>query len=288
MTVQALHHVRAMKGHTRPHLMLCDDNEIYVVKFRRNLHHSRQLASEYIATRLARWVGLPAPECSAVYVPQFLMDNTPELRTQLNAIKCAPGFHLCSRFVGGLDAGPVMDMLPQTYLHELTNGESFAGILAFDKWCSNTGRRQAVFHRTVGSRRYTAYFIDQGDCFCGDAWAFSDLSDHGLFDQRSVYRDITGWDSFEPFITRLASIRPEVVWDIALQVPPEWYGGQMKSLEELIDSLLVRRSRIHQLIANSRDRNPQLFPGWMSKTYAAVLPRPRAVFASLSVGMLNG
>jgi len=290
MPIEATHHIRPLQGHTQPQLMLCDDNELYVVKLQNNLRRRRQLVSEYLATELARWAGLHTKACAPVNVPQFLIDRLPALgtHTRQDAGRYEAGPHLGLRYVGGLSGRPVMDILPETYLDDLTNRETFAGIFALDKWCSNANRRQAVFYRGPSSKRYTAYFIDQGDCFSGAAWAFSDLPGHGLFDRRSVYRNVTGWNSFEPFLSRLVSIRPEIIGTIVQSIPPEWYDGQEKSVEELIDALLKRRSHIHDLIAQSRDAIPGLFPDWIPRAYISTSVQPRSLFTSYSAQVLQG
>ena len=54
--VEAVQHVRRMRGGAQGHLMRCADGNFYVVKFRNNPQHLRVLANEMLATRLAeRW-----------------------------------------------------------------------------------------------------------------------------------------------------------------------------------------------------------------------------------------
>jgi hypothetical protein len=52
------------------------------------------------------------------------------------------------------------------------------------------------------------------------------------------------------------------VWAAAGEVPPEWYGGDLTEMEALVEKLLLRRSRIRELIEEfgKSDRNP--FPKW--------------------------
>ena len=270
MTIQVTQHVRQVRGKTRAQLMLCDDGHLYVVKFGSSRQHYRQLVAEYIVTQLARWAGLPVPRCSVVDVPRLLIEGTSELATDARcADKIEAGLHFGSRCVGWR-TGSLMDMLPEFRLCEVTNLRSFAGALVLDKWCSNTDRRQAVFYRRTGGTQYSAYFIDQGDCFGGATWKFLASARDGLFDRPIVYRDITGWDSFEPFMSRFLTIKPEVVWGIAQSVPSAWSDTHDNSLADLIEILLKRRSSIHELIDCSRAANPQLFPHWVHRAYVSV------------------
>ena len=54
----------------------------------------------------------------------------------------------------------------------------------------------------------------------------------------------------------------ETVWEAANLVPPEWYGGDQRQIEALVEKLLARRSRIRELIEafGNSDRRP--FPKW--------------------------
>ena len=57
MPVEAVQHVRRMRGGAQAHLMRADDRHFYVVKFQNNPQHLRVLANELLATRLAESIG---------------------------------------------------------------------------------------------------------------------------------------------------------------------------------------------------------------------------------------
>ncbi len=44
-----------------------------------------------------------------------------------------------------------------------------------------------------------------------------------------------GWESFEPWLTRLETMAAETVWAAANEVPPEWYGGDLSEMEALVE-----------------------------------------------------
>lgn len=246
--------------------MLGADGHAYVVKFQNNPQHRRVLANEFMGTRLARAAGLSAPEAELVDVSKWLIDNTAELEIDLgrSKVKCEPGLHFGSRFVGGLMPGHVVDYLPEERLLEVKNIAEFAGILALDKWTGNANGRQAVFTRRPRERRYKAVFIDFGYCFHAGEWRFEDAPLRGVYNRNDVYREITGWDSFEPWLTRLETMPAETLWGAANEVPPEWYGGDQGDMEALVEKLLARRSRIREMIEmfGKSDRRP--FPKWES------------------------
>ncbi|MGA7858248.1 MAG: phosphatidylinositol kinase, partial [Terracidiphilus sp.] len=156
----------------------------------------------------------------------------------------------------------VVDYLPEERLVEIKNLSEFAGILALDKWTGNANGRQVVFARKQRERRYRAVFIDFGYCFHAGEWRFEDAPLRGVYYRNDVYREITGWDSFEPWLTRLETMAAETVWAAANDVPPEWYGGDLSEMEALVERLLARRSRIRELIESFAKSNRNPFPNW--------------------------
>ena len=264
MAVRAVQHIRRMRGGAQGQLMLGADGHAYVVKFQNNPQDVRVLANELLASRLAAAVGLPAPEAELIEVEPWLVENTPDLEMDLGARRerCRPGLQFGSRFVGGLMPGHLMDYLPEEQLAEVRNLEEFAGILALDKWTGNANGRQAVFVRRQRERRYRAVFIDFGYCFHAAEWRFEDAPLRGVYYRNLVYQGISGWKSFEPWLTRMETMAADTVWNAANEVPPEWYGGDLSEMEALVEKLLARRSRIREVIDAFRtsDRNP--FPNW--------------------------
>ena len=158
--------------------------------------------------------------------------------------------------------GQVVDYLPEQQLLEVRNLREFAGILALDKWTCNINGRQAVFQKSRRERLYRATFIDQGYCFHGGDWKFVDATLRGVYADNTVYRGVTGWQSFEPWLSRIESLAPETVWAIGETIPPEWYGFDLSALEALLERLLARRARVRELIVAFRESSRRPFPNW--------------------------
>lgn len=264
MAVLAVQQIRRMRGGAQGQLMLGADGHLYVVKFQNNPQHMRVLANELLASRLAAAAGLAVPETELVEVSEWLIENTPELGMEMGQThpRCKAGLQFGSRFAGGLMPGQVVDYLPEEQLAEVKNLGEFAGILALDKWTGNANGRQAVFVRKQRERRYKAVFIDFGYCFHAGEWRFEDVPLRGVYFRNDVYREIRGWECFEPWLTRFETMPAESVWAAANEVPPEWYGGDLSEMETLVEKLLARRSRIRELIEafGNSDRRP--FPKW--------------------------
>lgn len=264
LAVEAVQHVRRMRGGAQGQLMLGSDGQVYVVKFQNNPQHVRVLANELLATRLAVAAGLSAPHTELVHVSPWLVENTPELEMDFGRRRerCTPGLQFGSRFVGGLMPGQVVDFLPEDQLGEVKNSEEFAGILALDKWTGNANGRQAVFTRKQRERRYKAVFIDFGYCFHAGDWRFEDSPLRGVYYRNSVYREVTGWESFEPWLSRMEAMPEETAWAAANEIPPAWYGGDVAEMEALVEKLLARRTRIRELIDGFRVSERAPFPNW--------------------------
>jgi hypothetical protein len=263
-----------MRGGAQGQLMLGADGHAYVVKFQNNPQHIRVLANEFLATRLAAAAGLTAPHVELIDVSSWLVDNTPELEMDLGRTRerCRPGLQFGSRFVGGLMPGHVVDYLPEGEMAEVKNLNEFAGVLALDKWTGNANGRQAVFTRRARQRRFTAVFIDYGYCFHAGEWKFEDAPLRGVYYRNDVYREVTGWEAFEPWLTRFETMPADTVWAAANEVPPEWYGGDLADMEALVGKLLARRGRIRDLIAAFRDSDRKPFPNWGATTTDPSVP----------------
>ena len=265
MAVVAVQHVRRMRGGAQGHLMRCSDDHFYVVKFRNNPQHMRVLANELLATRLAEFAGLPVPAAEVVEVGEWLVEHTAELSIQLasHSIACQAGLQFGSRYVVDPLEGQVFDYLPMEMLERVRNREAFAGMLVMDKWTGNANGRQATFWRKMRERKYTVAFIDQGYCFNAGEWSFPDSPMRGVYARNEVYAGVRGWESFEPWLSRVEQLDEEVIWKLAEEIPPEWYAGDWGALEGLAQVLLQRRERVRDLITAFRlsVRNP--FPCWV-------------------------
>lgn len=264
MPLVAVQHIRRMRGGTQSHLMRCSDGNFYVIKFRNNPQGLRVLANEMLATRLAMRVGLPVPNADIVEVGDWLIDHSPELYVQFahKTVQCEAGLQFGSKYPVHPAKGSVFDYLPDEMFHRVRNLGAFAGILAFDKWTGNSDGRQAAFWRGLRERKYTASFIDHGYCFNAENWTFPDYPLHGVFARNEVYQGISGWDSFEPWLSRIEEMPEGSIWETGENIPPEWYGDQRK-LENLVTTLIERRCHIRKLIEDFRSSARRPFPGWL-------------------------
>jgi hypothetical protein len=293
----AVEHVRRMRGGAQSHLMRCDDDGYYIVKFQNNPQHLRILANEMLATRLAARLGLCVPQVEVVEVRPELIAYTTELVMQLGMgrIPCSAGKQFGSQFPGHPARMTVHDFLPDEQLCAVRNLPDFLGVFVFDKWTCNTNGRQAIFFREPGdgggpeyapgispatvpaaapvlyqspgaaayTNHYIAMMIDHGFCFNAGEWDFPDAPLRGLYARHGVYQSVAGMDAFEPWLERLEKrITEAMLGEEAERIPPEWYQDDWDALARLLEKLYARRKRVRELILSARNSGRDPFPNW--------------------------
>ena len=271
VAIEAVQHVKRMRGGAQSHLMRASDGHYYVVKFQNNPQHLRVLANELLATKLGESLGLPVPQVEVVDVGPWLVEHTPELRIELvhGIVSCVPGLQCGSRYVVAPAEGIVYDYLPENLLERVRNLDAFAGALILDKWTCNADGRQAAFWKKSRERKFTVSFIDQGYCFNAGEWDFPDSALRGVYARNAVYQLVRGWEAFAPWLERIENFEPDVVREIAGEIPPQWIANDWKALENLVDRIIERRSKVRELIAAFRDSSRQPFPAWVDAPRAA-------------------
>lgn len=265
--VSAVQHIRRMRGGSQSHLMRCSDGESYVVKFRNNPQHPRVLINELLGARLAEISGLPVAAPALVEVDEWLIRHTPELCFQnaTSITPCDAGLQFGSRCVVNPLHGRAIDYMPVDQLRRVRSLKAFAGMLVFDKWTGNVDRRQVVFWRYSREQKYRASFIDQGYCFNAGEWTFPDHALGGIYHDDTVYKNIEGWESFEPWLSRIESMSEDFITSIVADIPSEWIvdNGEISAL---ILALIDRRALVRDLIAAYRDSVRKPFPRWRTKS----------------------
>ena len=157
-----------------------------------------------------------------------------------------------SRFIS---EGEVFDYLPESVLPRVKNVAEFAGLFALERWLCNCDSRQAVFCRPKSKRKFRAHFIDFGYCFNAKEWNFTDSPLRGICAKTDVYRNITGWHSFEPWLSGIESFPLIELRAIAEELPPEWIDPDL--VKDLVDRIESRRNRLRELIAKSSQVHTQ-------------------------------
>lgn len=271
VVVTAVQHIRSMRGGSQSQLMRCSNNKFYVVKFRNNPQGVRILANEFIFSHLAKLLGLSVPSPAIVEVSEWLVQHSPKLNILIppnSIMPCDSGLQYGSEYAINPFKGRIVDWLPSEMLMRTRNLSEFSGMFVLDKWACNLDGRQAVFWRLSVERKYSACFIDHGWCFGAGDWDFRNHPLRGVYMKDQVYGDITGWQSFEPWLSELERFDEAFIWNAVSSTPPIWYSSDWSSLERLAETLILRRHKVRQLIEQFRDLPRHPFPRWGQKDTA--------------------
>jgi hypothetical protein len=98
--------------------------------------------------------------------------------------------------------------------------------------------------------------------FCGRRASLDLDGGLGVYATNCVYEAVTGWDAFEPALTKAEEMGADVIWNCAAEIPEEWYEGDRDGLHRLAESLSSRRHLIRRLITIFRESVRKRFPNW--------------------------
>lgn len=254
----ATDYVRPMRGGAQSHMLIASDGNAYVVKFANNPQSPRVLVNEWLACSIGRALGLTIPEPVILSVPEEFVERDPSLVIRLagSTLKCLPGPAFGSCVISGAE---VVDYLPDAALAKVENLREFAGVLVLDKWLCNCDGRQVVFCRKSRGRN-RAHFIDFGYCFNAEEWSFPDSTRRGIYARKLVYEGIRGWQSFEPWLSRIEAFPISTLQAIAAEVPQEW--AEPDAHLHLLERIDSRRSRARDLIAEVHKSQHNPFGAW--------------------------
>ena len=276
MPVRARNLLRKLRGGAQAHLIEGDDAAFYVVKFTNNPQHRRILINEWLACSFLRYLQIHVPETALIDLTQeFIIDN-PDLYLSIGSRResVAPGIHFGSRLAVHPDRVAIFDFLPDRLLSKIENRIDFLGTLVFDKWVGNTDSRQAVFFRARAKTwtplrgeaparvGFFAQMIDHGYAFSGPHWQFQDSPLQGLYFRTSVYDAVESLDSFQPWLAMVENFPVEVVDAAWKEIPGPWLEDDAEPLEQMLEHLLKRRSRVPQMITETRQKRATAFANW--------------------------
>lgn len=259
---RAVAHVKPLRGGAQSHLLCADDGNLYVVKFRNNPQGYRILINEWIATSVARYVGLTTPDVAPVWLDADFLSATPELALRLGSlsIPVEPGYHFASRYVGDSDREPY-EFLPDSLLPLVANLDHFIGALIVDKLLGNADARQCVFVCQGGTVH--AHMIDFGYAFDGPHWGLSEADLSGLYFRPAVYDHLTTPAALEPWMTRVENMPFSVFASAVKTLPAEWLTpADPESLDHLLRRVHRRRHSIRTSLEALFARRRSHFPAW--------------------------
>ena len=276
MPIRARKLVRKMRGGAQAHLLEGDDDAFYVVKSTNNPQHRRILINEWLSCAFLRYLQVHVPDTALIELtPEFVSEN-PDMYLSMGSrrVPIPPGVHFGSRLAVHPERVAIFDFLPDKLLSQIENRDDFLGTLIFDKWVGNTDSRQAVFFRARAKKwtpirgqsssrvGFLAQMIDHGYAFSGPHWQFQDSPLLGLYFRTSVYDSVQSLDSFQPWLDMVENFPVEVIDGAWKEVPRQWLQGDEDELEQMLEQLLKRRSKVALLLSDVQQKRATAFPNW--------------------------
>lgn len=277
--ISATEFVCTFKGGPASALFKCSDGQFYKLTLRGVTSRSASLGTKFLASKLARLVGIPTPDTEVIELDQWLIDHSPELRTQIQeaqvradgiqTVRCdrrprkEGGLQLGSRYLVKPGEGTIFDFFPEKMLSKVANLKTFAGALVFDLWMKNVGARPAVFYRSAHEAQYNVAFLYQG-------WVPQRLHPFGcafdparvaMYRDKAVYRNITEYNDFELFLSRLEAIDIGTMKDLVAKIPQNWFDNR-SGMTTLLIELHERQTVIRALVSECLVANREVFPNW--------------------------
>jgi hypothetical protein len=276
MPVRARNLIRKMRGGAQAHLLEGEDGAFYVVKFINNPQHRRILINEWLACAFLRYLQIHVPDTAIVELTPEFIENNPGLYLAIGSRReqVSAGLHFGSRVAVNPDRVAIFDFLPDKLLWKIENRVDFLGALVFDKWVANADSRQAVFFRARAKSwtplkveapariGFFAQMIDHGFAFNGPLWEFRDSPIQGLYFRTTVYDQVRSLDSFQPWVAMVEIFPVEVVDSAWKEIPRDWMADDEAALEDLLEKLLKRRSRVAELIHQVQRNRTTAFANW--------------------------
>ncbi len=276
MPVRARNLIRKMRGGAQAHLLEGEDGAFYVVKFVNNPQHRRILINEWLACAFLRYLQIHVPDTVVIELTSEFVENNPDLYLSVGPRRepVVPGLHFGSRLAVHPDRVAIFDFLPDKLLSKIENRVDFLGALVFDKWVANADSRQAVFFRarakawtplkgeTPARVGFFSQMIDHGFAFNGPHWEFHDSPIQGLYFRSSVYDEVRSLESFQPWMAMVENFPIEVIDSAWKEIPRDWLQDDEAPLEDLLERLVKRRSRIGGLIQEVQRTRATAFANW--------------------------
>jgi hypothetical protein len=214
-------------------------------------------------------MGASTPRLCVVNLSDSFLASNPRLRIDRGNTtdSIPPGIHLGSRYAASNDMESVYDRLPSALIPWVSNVKEFLGALVLDKLMANMDSRQAVFIRQTRKRcgAFRAQIIDHGLMFGGASWSFSDSPLLGVYIDRNVYTSVRSMADFEPWIHLANTVLDErFLCSVPPIVPDEWIANDCSELEHLLERVLMRRRKLHDLILDVHASPSSPFANWNS------------------------
>lgn len=256
-----LHVIGPLRGGAQARRLRCSDGNDWAVKFLSNPQGRRILANEWIASAVARYLGINTPDLSPIWIDQdFIAANNLGIAYGTRRELITPGYHLGSQWVAFNDEA-TYDFFPSALLAKVHNRRDFIGALVLDKLLCNADSRQCVFISDHG--QFYASFIDHGYAFNGPQWEAETPALCGLYHSADAYQDLHSSADFKPWLTKVHDMPRELFAEAVDSMPTQWLTASDRPvLRTLLKSIYSSRHTLRARLESLCSSRPTYFPNW--------------------------
>ncbi len=258
--------IRQVRGGSQAVLVRADDDRLYILKFSNNPQGPNVLANEFLASRLARSVGLPVAETVFLTVTKSFLTENPllTLETREHRYPPEPGIHLGSTFIEDVDPHHrSTEWLRPCDIRRISNLSDFLGMYLFDVWAMQVDNRQAIFTPDPHAKMLRATFIDNGHLFGGPDWKHTPRRFAPCHRDRYLYSGLWDKGAVRSWTKKLKDHLPSGLLSATALIPADWHAGDLSGLTE---ALLLRLATLPILFAeHSLEQSPLYSAGLKSE-----------------------
>ncbi len=236
VTVEVERYIRPVGDEWGRHLVEARNGFQYVVTVPTGLDSETTPATEVICNRLLRLLGLPSPDAIVVVAKGTSVRRSSDVRPGRPHAPAGRTPEVCAGF-RYLDSPPLDDGQPS-----LRNLRLLFGAYVFDLWTLNLSTRQWWSSFSEATGRVEVNLSGRSGCLSGGDWQrFLGSTSVCLSASQTVAPEVKRWSQIEPWLRSIKGLDLNPIWELAFQMPPQWYGGRRQLLMSVLDKIESRK-----------------------------------------------
>jgi hypothetical protein len=248
-SLEGVRYIRKLGEGPDHHLVEANDGSEYVVTVSTTHGYcgTTMAATEILCNELARMLGLRVAGAAVIKLSPALLisaskGNTGWTRRCRDSELCC-GFNHVAAAKGSSDA-----TVPDVRCSG-RDSRQLVGALVLDIWTLNLSPRAWVWAVSQTTGRFEATFVNDSQCLMGSDWGnFLKADSKSLPGPQGIAARVKGWKQIDPWLSRIDSMNLNRLWELAFQMPSQWYAGDRRVLCALLDKLSQRQWDLRKAI----------------------------------------
>jgi len=201
-------------------------------------------ATEALCNRLARLIGLSVPDIAVVSVEGKLRMHSEDERQGRAHRRPKRAPELCVGFRCQNLCHSATSTQAEPSSSARSRRRNLVGILVLNTWTLNLSPRQWNDCSSAVGQLDCALAGDAGGLAGGDWSRFLDSTYDSLPAAQAVAARVKKWDQINPWVQKVFQANLDPIWEFAFRMPPEWYGGNRRTLTHVLEKLGRRQWEI--------------------------------------------